>query len=176
MSKEELIELIKETVTALNAAHVEVKTEEVATSTETPVEDVASNAKPKEGCCECGDESKKKEETVVSETPDEEEKPDEGKTQEEKEVVEETVETKEEVVEKETTEDESDDEDDEKERKTKVEKEEPEVIKIEALNSRPVTLEAVGKGTGADWRSLHGKEFFDYLSKHKAEMVDECRD
>ena len=138
------------------------------------MDDVASNAKPKEGCNECGDDEKK-EETVVSETPDEEEKPDEGKTTEEKEVVEETVETKEEVVE-EKTEEKSDDEDDEKkERKTKLEKEEPEVIKIEALNSRPVTLEAVGKGTGADWRNLHGKEFFDYLSKHKAEMMAECR-
>ena len=44
--------------------------------------------------------------------------------------------------------------------------EKPEVIKIEALNSAPVTI-----GTSIDgeepWRKLHGKEFFDWIAKNK---------
>ena len=42
------------------------------------------------------------------------------------------------------------------------EEEKEEVIKIEALSQRPVAL----GGGKADWESLHGKEFFEYLKKH----------
>lgn len=38
-----------------------------------------------------------------------------------------------------------------------------EVIKIEALNSKPMALSGVDN---KDWMNLHGKEFFDYLAKH----------
>ena len=42
-------------------------------------------------------------------------------------------------------------------------KEEKEVIKMEALNSKPVAL---GSVDDKSWMNLHGKEFFDYLAKH----------
>ena len=46
----------------------------------------------------------------------------------------------------------------------KADKEDDEVIKIEALNSAPTALKDVsGK---ADWMSLHGQAFWDYLAKH----------
>lgn len=46
----------------------------------------------------------------------------------------------------------------------KADKEDDEVIKIEALNSAPTALRDVsGK---ADWMSLHGNAFWDYLAKH----------
>lgn len=43
------------------------------------------------------------------------------------------------------------------------EKKEEEVIKIEALNSKPVALGGVDDKS---WMNLHGKDFFDYLAKH----------
>lgn len=43
------------------------------------------------------------------------------------------------------------------------EKKEEEVIKIEALNSKPVAL---GSVDDKSWMNLHGQEFFDYLTKH----------
>ena len=48
------------------------------------------------------------------------------------------------------------------------EKKEEEVIKIEALNSKPVAL---GDVDDKSWMNLHGKEFFTYLNKHP-EIVD----
>lgn len=38
-----------------------------------------------------------------------------------------------------------------------------EVIKIEALNSKPMAFADINK---KEWMSLHGKEFFDYIAKH----------
>lgn len=43
------------------------------------------------------------------------------------------------------------------------EKEEKEVIKMEALNSKPVALADINNKS---WMNLHGKEFWDYLAKH----------
>jgi len=48
------------------------------------------------------------------------------------------------------------------------EKKEEEVIKMEALNSKPVALAGVDDKS---WMNLHGKEFFTYLNKHP-EIVD----
>ena len=42
-------------------------------------------------------------------------------------------------------------------------KEEKEVIKMEALNSKPVALADINSKS---WMNLHGQEFFDYLAKH----------
>ena len=44
--------------------------------------------------------------------------------------------------------------------------EKPEVIKIEALNSAPVTIGTSINGE-EPWRKLHGKEFFDWIAKNK---------
>lgn len=133
ITKEELVELIKSTVTALNAKPAEEPKEEPkeevvenACSEEKPVENACSEEKPVENAC-----SEEKKETV-NEVPEE-------KT-EEKEEPEKT--------------------------ETPVEEEEPEeekeeVIKIEALNHKPIPTSAA-----PEWQSLHGSAFWDYLAKH----------
>lgn len=151
MTKEELVALIQETVAAMNSTPTE--TEEVETV----------NAKPVETTCNsCGEDEEKKtvdekpEEEIVEEVKEEVTETPDTPTEEVKEEIKEEI--KEEVKEEVKEED-----DDEKE----------EVIKLEALNSRPNILTEV-KG-GKDWRNLHGDEFFKYLKAHKAEMVEECR-
>ena len=53
-----------------------------------------------------------------------------------------------------------------KEEEVKKAPEKPEVIKIEALNSAPVTIGTSINGE-EPWRKLHGKEFFDWIAKNK---------
>jgi phage I-like protein len=52
--------------------------------------------------------------------------------------------------------------------KEEVKEEKEEVIKEEVLNSQPVIGSDISNAPA--WKNLHGKEFFDYLSKHP-----ECR-
>lgn len=115
MTKEEIIDLIKETVKNMEAA--EEKAEEVKETVDN-------------GCSE----TEEKVENACSEVKNEE-------------VVEEVKEEKVEEVKEEPVE----------------EKEEKEVIKMEALNSKPVAFASVDDKS---WMNLHGKEFFDYLAKH----------
>ena len=142
ITKEELVELIKSTVTALNSKPAEEPKEEVvenacseekkdetvenACSEEKPVENACSEEKPVENAC-----SEEKKETV-NETPEE-------KTEEKEEP--------------EKTETPEEDEEPEEEKE--------EVIKIEALNHKPIPTSAA-----PEWQSLHGSAFWDYLAKH----------
>lgn len=127
MNKDELVDLIKATVTAMNSCSdmkEEVKNEEEKTEEvkeETPVENACGEDKKEEVKNEESEEKK-------DETPDEDKK-DEVKEEDKKE-------------------------EDKKE----------EVIKIEALNTAPL----LGNDAKScdKWRSLKGKEFFEYLKKH----------
>lgn len=127
MTKEEIIDLIKETVKNMEAA--EDKAEEVKETVEEvkeeKVEETVDN-----GCSK----TEEKVENACSEAKNEE-------------VVEEVKEKKVEEVKEEPVE----------------EKEEKEVIKMEALNSKPVALADINSKS---WMNLHGQEFFDYLAKH----------
>ena len=127
MTKEEIIDLIKETVKNMEA------TEEKAEEVKETVEEVKEE---------------KVEETVDNGCSDTEEKVENACSEvKNEEVVEEVKEEKVEEVKEEPVE----------------EKKEEEVIKMEALNSKPVALGGVDDKS---WMNLHGKEFFDYLAKH----------
>lgn len=109
---------------------------------EKPAENACGEEKPAENAC--SEETKAENAEVAEEIKEEiKEEAAEGASSEEiKEEVKEEV--KEETAEAEP------------------EEEKEEVIKIEALSQRPVAL----GGGKADWESLHGKEFFEYLKKH----------
>ena len=139
ISKEDLVALIKETVEGMKAGE---KPAENACGEEKPVENACSEETKAENAC--SEETKAENAEAAEEVKEEiKEEAAEGASSEEiKEEVKEEV--KEETAEAEP--------EDEKE----------EVIKIEALSQRPVAL----GGGKADWESLHGKEFFEYLKKH----------
>lgn len=117
MTKEELVELIKETVKNMEPETDDVKEEEVKETVEEVKEEEKETVD--NGCSE----TEEKVENACSEAKNE----DNVETETEKE--------------------------DEKE----------DVIKIEALNSKPVAFTDV---QDKSWMNLHGKEFFDYLAKH----------
>lgn len=170
LTREELVELIKQTIADLKKEEkvaeldkaIENENEchdNIVENLEQEKQDVEAgvvqNSEPSKTECqnECGDDKKtevKNAEEVTEEVKEEvkeeiQEGKEEGKTEEEvkEEVKEEIVEEKE--------------EEDEKEKKE-------EVIKIEALNSAPTALKDV---SGKDkWMNLHGKDFWDYLAKH----------
>ena len=158
ITKEELVSLIKETVASMNS---EQKTDTQEMKNAECACDTTTDEKVENGCGktdkmvenECGDkktEVKNAEEVIKDEVTEEvkkdvkeeiQEGKEEGKTKEEvkKEVNEEIAEEK-------------------------ADKEDDEVIRIEALNSRPMAFKDVsGK---ADWSNLHGQAFWDYLAKH----------
>lgn len=136
ISKEELVSLIKETVTALNSAPVEEKVEVVNSEPEKPVEEKQAEEDKAD---------------AVEETPAEvengcgDEKKDEAKNEEPK-----AEEPKAEDV---------------KEEEAEV-KPEPEVIKVEALNSMPVASQYDVAAAQPAWKNMHGQEFFNWLQKH----------
>lgn len=172
LTREELVELIKQTIADLKkeekVAELDKAIENENECHENIVENleqekqgveagIVQNSEPSKTECqnECGDkktEVKNTEESDKSEVTEEvkeevkeeiQEGKEEGKTEEE---VKEEV--KEEIVEE---------KEEEKEKKE-------EVIKIEALNSAPTALKDV---SGKDkWMNLHGKDFWDYLAKH----------
>ena len=122
ITKEELIELIKNTVNEMNVK------KEINEEIRDIQEEIVNNS--------CGE---KKEEVAENSCV---EKQEEVKNEE-------TVpETKEEVKEEVKVEDEP--------------KEEKEVIKIETLNSAPIPTIS----QEPEWKSLHGKAFFDWYAKH----------
>lgn len=150
MTKEELVELIKETITVMNSAPTEPvkETEVVNSEPEKPVEE-----KPVEE--EKPAEEKPVEESkadIVEETPaaevenscDKEEKKEEMKNEEP--VAEEPVA--------------------EEPKKDEPVKKEPEVIKVEALNSMPAASQYDVVDNVPAWKNMHGKEFFNWLQKH----------
>ena len=168
LTREELVELIKQTIADLKkeekVAELDKAIENENECHENIVENleqekqdveagVVQNSEPSKTECqnECGDKKTevKNSEEVTEEVKEEvkeeiQEGKEEGKTEEE---IKEEV--KEEIVE-------------EKEEEKKEKKEE--VIKIEALNSAPTALKDV---SGKDkWMNLHGKDFWDYLAKH----------
>lgn len=140
ITKDELVQLIKDVVESMNSAPVEeaVEEETVVQNSEPVPESKEEEVEVKEECenaCSKEDEDEKKVENEVPET----------------EVVEETCEAVEEK---------KDEEEDKKE----------EVIKFEALNSAPTPgLGDDVKGSTA-WKNLHGKEFFDWVNKHRNEI------
>lgn len=130
LTKEELVDLIKETVKNMEAAEEKAE-EEVEETAEETKEEVKEEKKEETA------------ETVENGCSGEEENKAENACSEEPEVKnEETAEAAEEKP---------------------AEEKKEEVIKIEALNSKPIALGSVGN---RDWMNLHGKEFFDYLAKH----------
>lgn len=140
MSKEELIGLIKETVKAMNSEEKaeevveETKDEVVSPTEETTKEEVVENTCVENTCSEENDVKNSETETEVEETKEEE--------------------VKEEIKEEAKPEVEDEEEEEEKE----------EVIKIDALNSKPTALGDVsGK---EDWMNLHGEAFWKYLAEH----------
>ena len=147
ITKEELVSLIKETVASMNS---EQKTDTQEMKNAECACDPTTDEKVENGCGKT--EVKNAEESDKSEVTEEvkeeineeiQEGKEEGKTKEEikREINEEVAEEK------------ADKEDDEKE-----------VIRIEALNSRPMAFKDVsGK---SDWINLSGRRFWDYLRDH----------
>lgn len=136
MTKEQLVDLIKETVKSMKAA--EEKAEEVKETVEEVKEEKTEETT----------------ETAENGCQDTEEKVENACSEEKAKNEEAVEEVKEEVKEEAKAEDKAEKEEiDEKE----------EVIKIEALNTSPTALKSIDS---KDWMSLHGKEFFDYLAKH----------
>ena len=137
ITKEELVSLIKETVASMKS---EQKTDTQEMKNAECSCDPTTDEKVENECGKKADVTKNEE---IKEDIKEEiqEGKEEGKTKEEvkREIKEESAEEK-------------------------ADKEDDEVIKIEALNSAPTALKDVsGK---ADWMSLHGSAFWDYLAKH----------
>ena len=125
ITKEELIELIKNTVNEMNVK------KEINEEIRDIQEEIVENS--------CGE---KKEEVAENSCNEKQEEIVEVKNEET------APETKEEVKEEVKVEDEP--------------KEEKEVLKIETLNSAPIpTVNAE-----PEWKSLHGKAFFDWYAKH----------
>lgn len=143
ISKEELVSLIKETVTALNSAPEEKPVEEEKPESKADaVEEAEAPVEEAENSC-----GEKKDETK-NEEPVEEEKKEEVEEKKEEAPVEEDK--KEEV---------------EEEKKEELKKE-PEVIKAEALNSMPSASQYDVVDNAPAWKNMHGKEFFNWLQKH----------
>ena len=144
ITKEELVSLIKETVASMNS---EQKTDTQEMKNAECACDPTTDEKVENGCGKT-DKMVENEEVIEDEVKEEikeeiQEGKEEGKTKEEinREVKEEIAEEK------------ADKEDDEKE-----------VIRIEALNSRPMAFKDVsGK---SDWINLSGRRFWDYLRDH----------
>ena len=138
ITKEELVSLIKETVASMNS---EQKTDTQEMKNAECACDPTTDEKVENECGKKADVTKNEE--IKEEIKEEiQEGKEEGKTKEEvkREIKEEIAEEK------------MDDKEDE------------EVIKIEALNSRPMAFKDV---SGKDnWMSLHGAAFWDYLAKH----------
>lgn len=169
MTKEQLVDLIKSTVVAMNTAPVEEKKEEtVEVQNSEPekkdgeeAEEVSQDETVDNNCSDTTEEVKN-EESDKSEAPTEEKPVENPATtqntcSEKKEESDKSEVKNEEVSQSETAPVEE-----------KKEEEEKEVIKIEALNSAPIALKDVsGK---ADWENLHGKAFWDYLAKHPGIM------
>lgn len=180
MTKDELVNLIKETVVALNTAPVgqkEDKKEEDKTAEtteekkeETPEEkaEVLKEAIKDED--KLHEEVKESLEEKLEDAKDEaeadnscsdkvddvkNEMSDEAKAEVKEEIKEEIAEAEEEAKEdkKEDKEDKKEDKEDKKE----------EVITLEALNTAPVVSDVSGKDK---WMNLHGDEFFKYLREH----------
>ena len=153
LTREELVELIKQTIIDLKKEkkvaeiNKEIENENechdnIVESLEQKKMDieagVVQNSEPSKTECqnECGDE---KTEVKNAEESDKSEVTEEVKEEVKEEINEEVAEEK-------------------------ADKEDEEVIKIEALNSAPTALKDVsGK---SDWMSLHGQAFWDYLAKH----------
>ena len=136
ITKEELVSLIKETVASMNS---EQKTDTQEMKNAECACDPTTDEKVENGCGKEADVAKNGE-VIEDEVKDDVK--EEGKTKEEvqREIKEEVAEEK------------ADKEDDK------------EVIRIEALNSRPMAFKDV---SGKDnWDHLHGRAFWDYLAKH----------
>ena len=147
ITKEELVSLIKETVASMKSEQKadtqEMQNAECACDPTDKMVDNACGKTDKMVDNACGEKADvTKNEEIKEEIKEEiQEGKEEGKTKEEI-----NREIKEEIAEE------------------KADKEDDEVIKIEALNSAPTALRDVsGK---ADWMSLHGAAFWDYLAKH----------
>lgn len=141
ITKEELVELIKSTVTTMNA--------EPTTTEEVVVNQGNEPTKPNEPVCKSevckSDEPSKEESTSCNET-DKEDEPEK--------IVSTEVETSKEEK------DEPEKKDDEPEKK-----DEPEVIKEEVLNSAPTTT-VPPVSENEEWRNLSGKAFREWCDKH----------
>lgn len=136
ITKEELVELIKSTVTALNTKPAEEHVEETKTEVE--------NA--------CGEETEEKAVNEEPKTETAEESVEETKTEEKTEVENGCGdEVKNGCGEKKPVNEEPDDDPEE----------EKEVIKLETLNQKPVNTDLAPA-----WQNLHGQAFWDYLAKH----------
>ena len=181
MTKEELVQLIKDTIADLKKEEAVKNVEEQIQNENEVHEDIVENLEEKKEAIESG-------EVVVNSEPEKTEVSDKSETSKnecsEKKVENECSETKEvsEVsdssetttsseVKNECSTEKVENTDAEKNEcgvKTEEKKEEvaneEEVIKIESLNSAPTAFKDV---SGKDkWMNLHGKEFFDYLAKH----------
>ena len=148
ITKEELVSLIKETVASMKSEQKtdtqEMKNAECACDPTTDkMVDNACGKTDKMVDNACGEKADVTKNEDIKEDIKEEiiEGKEEGKTKEEVQ-----REIKEEIADE------------------KADKEDDEVIKIEALNSAPTALKDVSGN--ADWMSLHGQAFWDYLAKH----------
>lgn len=175
MTKDELVNLIKETVVALNTAPVEHKEdkkedkkEEVKEETpEEKIEVLKEAIKDEDKLHEDVKESLKekledakdevKADNACSDKVDDvkNEMSDEAKAEVKEEIKEEIAEAEEEA--KEDKEEKKEDKEEKKEDKKE------EIITLEALNTAPVVSDVSGKDK---WMNLHGDEFFKYLREH----------
>lgn len=151
MTKEELVELIKTTVTAMNSEPVEEKKEE---KVETSVENACSEEEKKE---EVKNEEIDVTKSIESDVKTETSSTEASKTEEHKE----DDKVKEEVKNEETVE----------KTETSVEEEKPvekkeEIIKEEALNSAPTITIGADISGKTEWCDLHGDAFWTWLKKH----------
>lgn len=181
LTREELVELIKQTISDLKKEEkvaeldkaIENENEchdNIVENLEQEKQDVEAgvvqNSEPSKTKCqnECGDVSDKSDnentEVKNAEESDKSEVTEEVKEEVKEEIQEGKEEGKTEEEVKEEVKEEIVEEKEEEEKKEKKE----EVIKIEALNSAPTALKDV---SGKDqWMNLHGQAFWDYLAKH----------
>lgn len=171
---EQLKELIKETIADLKKEEAVKEVEQQIKNENEVHEDIVENLEDKKDAIEAGVMNSEPEKKEEEESDKSEEKPVENNCSDTtEEVKNEEAPTEEKPVEnpattqnacsekkEEVKNEEVPAEDEKKEEK----KDEPEVIKLEALNSAPTALKDVsGKD---DWKNLHGKAFWDYLDKH----------
>lgn len=179
MTKEELVQLIKDTIEDLKKEKAVEKVEQEIKDENEVHEEIVDNLEEKKEAIESGVVPTDALNSAPTECQNEcgDEKPVKN-SEEGEQVTEETKEVKEEIVE-EKKEDEDDDKDGEQvanEEKKDDEKKDgeqvaQEVIPLEALNSAPKTVGVdIVKGGTQSWQKLSGKAFIDWVNKGMPQM------
>ena len=171
MTKEELVQLIKDTIEDLKKEQAVEKVEQEIKNENEVHEDIVENLEEKKEAIESGvvpTDALNSAPTCKNECGDEKTTKN---SEEGEQVAEETTEVKEEIVEEKKEDDDKDDEKKEEiveevnEKKEDEDEKKEEVIPLEALNSAPKTVGVdIVKGGTQSWQKLSGKAFIDWVN------------